>query len=1110
MQKKRGKERILVLLYFILLLLAPATLTSAAQTTSSMKVSLDLKSATVKEFFDVIRQQTGLSFIYDSNEAKTMPRITIQGKDQLVEAVLKKVMTSAGCSYQIDGNIVTVVQQQKQEKMRMLSGVVLDEEGMPLPGVNVYIKNTKYHAITNVDGKYGFNIPAGACTVTYSYIGMKAQDIQFKAGDAVKKTVTLHGDTQIEEVVVTGIVSKNKSSFTGSASTFSGEELRSIGVQNPIASLSALDPAFNVLENSLYGSDPNHLPDINIRGKSSVIGMRDEAVNDPNQPLFIVDGFESSLETVYNMDLSRIESMTILKDAASTAIYGSKAANGVVVVETVKPKAGRLRLSYNGSAAVSTPDLTSYNLMNASEKLEFERLAGRYSTTSGNWSADREILLSNAYNSRLADVQSGVDTYWLSVPLRTGLNHKHRVYAEGGQGGFLFGIGANYNGTTGVMKNSDRKSYGGNIDIIYRVGKLKFQNQFTATYTSSANPMVSFNLYASANPYYKKTDENGEISKWLEYSDFAKAANPLYNASLNSRDESSNLALSNYFIAEYMPTETFKIRAKLGLTHYNEDGEFFLSPNATIFENSDATLKGSYTSSNEKSTQLDGSLTAIYAEVFGKHRFTLAADTKISETRILNQEYVTWGFPEGDYTYPSFSNGFREGSTPTYKENVKRSANFLGTLNYAYDNRYLLDLNYTLSGSSVFGSSKRFINTWSAGLGWNVMNEKFFKDNIHGVSMLKLRASVGNPGNQDFDSGMALITYQFLYNSFNYFGTSTSLLNLGNPNLKWQTTLDRNYGFDLTMLDDRLNVDFNYYNKKTDPLLIAIEVPLSTGIPASYSSTIGSYSHLWNTNAGVQISKGILASATYYIIRDLKERFTWSVRGMLRHENIKLDEIDGYMDELNAYGKKNNTKRYYDGADPDAIWAVRSAGIDPSNGREMFIKKDGSYTYDFSTDDEVIVGCTRSKIEGSLGSNFTYKGFSLGLTFGYKLGGKAFNSALYEKVENINGDDLNVNQDKRALYDRWQNPGDHAQFKNIASSVSTPMSSRFVQKNNSLTLQSLQVGYDFYKFAPSLGIESLRLSAYANELFWLTSIKQERGTLYPYARSFTFSLSFTL
>ena len=216
------------------------------------------------------------------------------------------------------------------------------------------------------------------------------------------------------------------------------------------------------------------------------------------------------------------------------------------------------------------------------------------------------------------------------------------------------------------------------------------------------------------------------------------------------------------------------------------------------------------------------------------------------------------------------------------------------------------------------------------------------------------------------------------------------------------------------------------------------------------------------------------------------------------------------MDDLNAYGKNRNTKRYYNGADPDAIWAVRSAGIDPSNGRELFIKKDGTYTYDFSYDDEVIVGTARPKIEGYLGSTFTRGGLTVGLNFGYRLGGKALNKDLYNKVENISGASLAQNQDRRALYDRWQKPGDRAQFKNIASSANTPISSRFVQKDNSLTLQSVNVGYDFYKFANRLGVESLRLSAYMNDVFWLSTMKQERGTAYPFARSVTFALSFTL
>lgn len=971
-----------------------------------------------------------------------------------------------------------------------ITGSVFDADGEPLAGATIRIPKTKATTVADINGN--FSIPGAAGSVlVISYIGKKPVEIKGTPGKSLK--IVLEDDASaMEEVVVTGIVTKDKNSFTGAASTFTADELKTVGVQNPIASLAALDPAFNVLTNELMGSDPNNLPDINIRGKSSMLGQRDEAVNDPNQPLFIVDGFESTLEAVFNMDINRIESMTILKDAASTAIYGSKAANGVVVVETVKPKVGKLRFGYNGSLAVSTPDLTSYNLMDAREKLEFETLAGRYNPGS----AMDEIRKSEAYNKVLQRIENGVNTYWLSVPLRTGYVQRHNVYVDGGAGGFMFGIGGNYTGTTGVMKDSKRESYGGNVDLVYRLDKLQFSNKASVAYTSTKDPVVSYSSYAQANPYYKKTDEKGRITPWLENSDFAIASNPLYNATLNSRKTGSNLVLSNYFIAEYNPIHQIRVRGKLGITHTRYESENFISPQDTRYANVDATLKGSFASGNNRSNRYDGSLTFIYGDVFGKSRVNFAIDAKLAENRSLNQAYSVVGFPEGDFTYPSFSNGYPEGGKPSYYETVSRSTSFLSTVNYSFDNRYLLDLNYTLNGSSVFGSTRKYINTWSVGLGWNIMNERFFKDIFPNVAMLKIRGSIGNPGNQDFSSAMSLITYRFLYSSFNYFGNSSAILNFGNPDLKWQTTIDRNIGIDFRT--DRWNIEFDYYNKTTDPLLIGISVPSSTGLTSS-----------WYTNMGLQKSSGILGTVRYYILRNLKERLTWSVRGTLRHEDIKLDKLNGVLDDLNKVGKNSTTKRYYDGADPDAIWAVRSAGIDPATGREVFIKKDGTHVYDYNPDDEVIIGNSRAKIEGSLGTSLNYKGFSLSANFSYKWGGKSFNGALFSKVENISGSQLVYNQDRRALYDRWHKPGDRTQFKDIANSASTPMSSRFVQRNNVLSLQSVNASYDFYEYAHKLKLEALRLSFYINDLFWLSTIKQERGTAYPFARSFTFALSFT-
>lgn len=1102
MQKQRKSKSGILLCCIISLLFMFVLSTSAAQNINTAKVSLDLKAVTIKEFFDAMKKQTNLSFVYNSELARKVAPISIKSVEQTVGSVLDKVMAEASCSYEIDGDIVTISFQQQTDKLRKLSGTVVDDTGMELPGVNVFIKGTKMHVITDANGRYSLQIPTNDCTVTYSYIGMKSQDIKFRKGnDNVLKNLTMNSDTEIDEVVVTGIVVKNKNSFTGSASSFSGEELRMIGVQNPIASLKALDPSFNVLDNSAFGSDPNHMPNIEIRGKSSMLGMRDELSEDPNQPLFILDGFESSLEAVYKLDINRIASMTILKDAASTAIYGSKAANGVVVVETVKPKAGQLRLSYSGSMDISIPDLTSYNLMNSREKLEFEKMAGKYIGSNGG--ASDLLAWDDLYQNHLSDINSGVDTYWLSEPLRTGLNHRHSLYVDGGSGGFMFGIGLNYNGVNGVMKKSDRDVYGANLDIIYRLGKLQFTNKFSAQQTNFNNPTVAFSDYASASPYFKKYNEEGGVDKYLTDNKFeGKIGNPIYDDSLNSRDETKNLTISDFFIAEYNPITELKIRARAGLTIGRDENESFLSPEDTYFAEYNTLKKGLYTYKSIKQTKFEGEFTATYATILKDiHRINVSLGGNMSETSSILQGYSAQGFPSGNFTYPSFSNGFADNGRPNYSESVSRSASAYLIGGYSLMDRYLLDASYRVNGSSVFGSNKRYINTWSIGLGWSLHNEKFIKENLSFINYFKIRGSIGNPGNQNFSSSMSLTTFNYSFASYNYFGMGTVLNTLGNANLRWQTTLDKNVGLDLTLFNNKLNFNLDYYYKTTDPLLIAIGLPSSSGVEN------------YNTNLGKQLSKGFTGIVQYYLIRDLNKRFTWSVRGTVRVEKARLGGIGSSLESLNNYGKNNKSvKRYYDGSDPDDIWAVRSAGIDPANGRELFIKKDGTYTYDFSYEDEVIVGNTRPKAEGTFGTNFGYKGFTLGATFRYRMGGKSFNEAVYNKVENLSLSSISAsNQDRRALYERWQKPGDIVMFKNIADASSTPMSSRFVQKENTLTLESFSVGYEFDPtFIKRLGVSGLRLNAYMNDIFRVSTIKQERGISYPFARSVSFALSFTL
>lgn len=1044
--------------FFLLISVLPGNASVFAQ---QEKLALSSTQLTVREIFDAISSQLRYDVFYNGEQLDLNRKVKFAQQVLNLEQVLDAVANNR-FKYTLEDRtiILTPLTTPQTVNSVTLTGQVTDQSNTPLPGVTVLVKGTKLGTSTDPEGNFKLSLPQQENTILiFSFIGMESQEVP--VGDPKKPIKVILKETaeNLKEVVVTGIFTRKKESFTGSASTYTASELKTAGTQNILQSLKTLDPSFAILDNTLYGSDPNRLPNMEIRGKSSMLGMRDELEADPNQPLFILDGFESSLSVINDMDINRIASITILKDAASTAIYGSKAANGVVVVETVKPQAGKLMVSYNGNANISMPDLSSYNLMNAKEKLAFEKLAGKY--TPASWSATSDFELQKLYNQKLAEIESGIDTYWLTEPLRVGVNQKHSLYIEGGEGSFLFGIGAGYNGISGVMEKSNREVISGNIDLIYRIKKFQFSNKFSMTNTKIKNPIVDFSEYAAANPYYKKRDEEGNIGKWLENNDYTKAANPLWNASQNSRDEGKQLALSNYFVAEYTPLEALKVRARFGISYGNDDTEKFISRNDTRFDTYEILKKGTFNTTNTRSNQYEGELSVTFAKLIGRHRLNAVLGGNLNSNKTLTQGYSAQGFPEGDFVYPSFSNGYPEGGSPTYYENTSRSMNGYFNLGYSFDDRYLMDFSLRENGSSVFGASKRYIGTWSVGLGWNLHKERFIADHLTWIDFLKLRASIGN------------------------------------PDLDWQITLDKNIGIDMTLIDKRLNITADYYHKVTDPLLINISMPLSSGT-SSYL-----------TNMGKQISQGLTLSASYYIIQKLDQRFSWLVRGNLRTQKTKLDKIGNKLDELNKSGQGHNTVRYYNGADPDDIWAVKSAGIDPSTGRELFYDKEGNYTYDFSYDNEVICGNTRPKIEGVIGTSLNYKGFSVSMNFRYQTGASVFNEALFNKVENISVSGLNKNQDKRALYERWQNPGDKVRFKDIANAASTPMSSRFIQKENVLSMESVYVGYEFYEgWIKKIGLSNLKIQASMRDVFRASTIKSERGTLYPFARSLELGLSF--
>lgn len=1096
------RKKILMIMKLCMCFLLCAVLqVSARVNAQNERMNLEMHNASLKTVLWTLEKKTEIVFFYSVKDVEGISGINVRMENNTLDEILKEVLKDTGLSYEITHNTVVLhkrgehVTAQHQTSGQDITGRVTDRTGEPLPGVTIVVKGTKLGVITDVEGNFKVTLPQMENVVlVFSFVGMKTQEIPVTDKKELKVVMVESSET-IQEVIVTGIFERKKESFTGSATTYSADDLKKVGNQNVLQSLKSLDPAFALLENNDFGSDPNRLPDIEIRGKSSIVGVKESLAVDPNQPLFILDGFETTLQTIVDLDMERIASITILKDAASTAIYGSKAANGVVVVETKRPEQGELRVTYTGNFNITMPDLSSYNLMNAREKLDFEVLAGRYAVADGSAADVKEM--EELYNQHQTEVARGVDTYWLGEPLRVGFNHRHSLYAEGGDANMRYGVGLSYNGITGVMKESERKIFSGNLDLLYRKNKFQFSNKLTINHTNSGDPVVAFSEYAKANPYYEKKPD-GKVEKWLEYKkDLIESPNPLWNASLNSRALDRSFGVTNNFSAEYNPLTSLKIRGRFGITKTINESDDFLSPEDTSFDDTEELKKGSLSYQNGKSLQYEGELTATYGAVLAeKHRLNLVAGGNFSTTETETNGYSVIGFPNGNYDTPAFSKGYPENGKPVFNESKSRAMSAYVNGGYAYDNRYLLDLTYRLSGSSVFGTNKRYTNTWSAGLAWNLHNEAFIKENLDWFDLLKLRASIGNPGNQNFSAYQTYTTYAFSNRQRNYFEPALLLSGLGNPDLEWQTTMDRNIGMDLAFFGNKVMLNIDYYNKKTDPVLANISIPSSVGVTSVL------------TNIGEQTSKGLNGTITVSPIYRPADRVIWSIRYNFRTEKSRYDKIGNKLDKFNENGSNTNLKRYFDGASPDDLYAVRSAGIDPATGNEIFIKKDGTYTLDYSYEDEVKIGVDRPKIEGVFGTSFTYKGFSCNVDFRYRCGGQMFNSALYNKVENISANGLNYNQDKRALYDRWTIPGQHAEYKKISLTSTTPMSSRFVQDDNTLSLESFRIGYEFdSKQISRLGLRSLRLNAYMNDVFKISSIKTERGIEYPFARSVSFSVS---
>lgn len=1104
----------------------------------SMKVSLDMHNVTLEQVLKELKAQTGMRFFYSVEKARGEQKEVVKMTDISLEEALRQVLDGTKLTYEIQQDVIVIREQQEQQqspKERKITGKVTDEEGMPLPGVTVLIKGTQLGTATDGDGNYQLTVPAQGHALVFTMVGMETREETI--GERSEINVTMVADvSEIDEVVVTGIFRRNKEGFTGSATQVSGDEIKKMSSGNVLKALEMLDPSFHMNASNLAGSNPNAIPDFNMRGQASlgdysssdVVVLRGDVNTRPNQPLFVLDGVIGvDATTIMDLDPEQVESITLLKDAAATVIYGSEAANGVVVVETKAPKPGKLRFTYNGNYGLEWPDLSVYDLMNAKEKLRIEELAGYYDNKD-------DVGLQYYYNNLKQEVLRGVDTYWLGEPVRTAFSHRHGLTIEGGDNVLRYKLYLGANWDPGVMKETNLNTKTGKIDLNYRQNKLLINNSLSIDYSDGTreSPYGSFQDYATVNPYYRKTDENGNIKQVLDSGEvetdytgggqvanyYSPILNPLWNKQFDSKNQSTSFEIREALRVEYLPIETLRLSLDFSLMRTDATVEVFKSAQHTDFyEETDPAKKGAYTNTETKTSNYRLGLSASYNKVFGDHLISAYVNYSIRENSSNSSTLTMTGFPNDKLSEVYMG---KEYSSTSGSESVARSLAFVMTLNYAYKQKYAVDYSLSVNGSSEFGKNNRFAPFWSAGLRWNAEREEFIKS-LGIFDELVLRGTYGITGSQGFTpyQSLQMYTYQNLmktYKSFDVVGTE--IYGLGNPDLKWQQTQNYNVSLDFTMFHNILSAKFEYYEKYTKNTLLDYTMAPSVGF-STMKENLGKIS-----NKGYEVTLRLMPYS------DPAKQAYWNIIFTGAHNKSRIEEIsnalkvmnekqmaladeeeNSYFSDVDNKREKKPLPRYENGYSQTTIWAVRSMGIDPQTGREVFMTRDGQLTNEYSSADQVPVGDTEPKFQGSVSTTFTYKGLSLTLAGQYHWGGQTYNSTLINKVENAN---LRKNVDRRALYSRWQKPGDRVFFKAIDGNVyktDTKESSRFVMDDNEFYFSTINLSYrvdgkkhNWMKYA---GITSATLGLYMEDICRLSTVKMERGIDYPFSRSVSMSLS---
>lgn len=911
------------------------------------------------------------------------------------------------------------------QAQKTVTGTIKNEQGEPISGASVVVKGGTTGTTTDASGNFSLNVPAGANEVTVSYIGYGTQDVNIATNSVVAISLT-PAASSLTDVVVVGYGTVRKKDVTGAVAAVASKDFNQGMVTNPIQQIQGKVAGLVIVQ---PGGDPNQSPIIRLRGQTSLSGGQ--------TPLIVLDGVPlNDPDQLQNIPPGDIASYDVLKDASASAIYGSRGANGVIIVNTKKGVAGKTTVSYDGIVGLSTQ----------AKKLD--------------------VLTADEWRNAVADPGSydkGANTDWQDAISQTAFSHQHTISVSGGAKGFNYRASGSYLNQEGIIINSGKEQYGLRFNASQKALDDKLEIQVAATHTQTNRKYTDYNIFEYAVntvPTYPVYNEDGS---YFAYSDF-NLANPVMHQMEATRNGKEFLTVLTGTI-NYQLFKPLQVGATGSLSHYNLQTNYF-TPTYPLEGN-----RNSASRYDENNNLSNGNIHINYNQTFGLHTVGATGVYEYNAFAYDNfsaagQQYIVEDNEENNLG----SGNSQFNSIGSYKEEYKLIS-FLARVNYNYNSKYYLTASIRRDGSSKFGENNRWGSFPSFDVAWRISQENFMK-NVGFISELKLRAGYGVTGNSDAISPYSTLS---LYGpGGRYYNATTqtypqtySPTQNANPDLSWEERRGKNIGLDFGLLNNRITGDINFFHDKTVRLLYNYTVPT----PPFYINTI-------LANVGDMSNKGVEFSVTAEAVKG--KDFSWTIGGQIAFINTKVDQLSGTYqgydvstDNIAGGNAAGRGLSAYPitflkvGYAPYTFYLPHYTGID-KDGNQLFDSAGvKSLTQDQNPNPTKYYIDPSPKFNYGINNTFSYKNWSLNFFLRGVVGQKIFNNTA-----------LNFGNINRL-------PGNNVLQIALTSGIkdAAAVSDLWLEKASFLRLDNATIGYTFRKIK---GIDNLRVYVTGNNLFVIT------------------------